>query len=172
MTEEIGRLGLLVNEFDHPFHSHPGFLKTYKKVKVTCVDSYAAKNNLKFNTLSLIISIGAVQSPREGLGKEYDGSLFKFSNSSDLWGAKGNGRSVFRNYSMLHEWCGNVHVYVSLKILEWEYSELPELSGEVRLKNSLRQFTELVWLKIFLTFRLFDLSDCKLCSHCFARGFW
>ena len=84
MTEEIGRLGLLVNEFDHPFHSHPGFLKTYKKVKVTCVDSYTAKNNLKFNTLSLIISIGAVQSPREGLGKEYDGSLFKFSNSSDL----------------------------------------------------------------------------------------
>lgn len=32
MTEEIGRLGLLVNEFDHPFHPHPGFLKTYKKV--------------------------------------------------------------------------------------------------------------------------------------------
>ncbi|XP_073249397.1 mitofusin-2-like [Porites lutea] len=31
MTEEIGRLGLLVNEFDHPFHPHPGFLKTYKK---------------------------------------------------------------------------------------------------------------------------------------------
>ena len=59
---------------------------------------------------------------------------------------------------MLHEWCGNVHVYVSLKILEWVYSELPELSGEVRLKNSLRQFTELVWLKTFLTFRLFDLS--------------
>ena len=42
------------------------------------------QNNLKFNTLLLIISIGAVQSPREGLGKEYDGSLFKFSNSSDL----------------------------------------------------------------------------------------
>ena len=59
---------------------------------------------------------------------------------------------------MLHEWCGNVHVYVSLKILEWVYGELPELSGEVRLKNSLRQFTELVWLKTFLTFRLFDLS--------------
>ena len=33
MTEEIGRLGLLVNEFDHPFHPHPGFLKTYKKVR-------------------------------------------------------------------------------------------------------------------------------------------
>lgn len=31
MTEEIGRLGLLVNEFEHPFHPHPGFLKTYKK---------------------------------------------------------------------------------------------------------------------------------------------
>ena len=117
------------------------------------------QNNLKFNTLSLIMSIGVVQSPWEGLGKEYDGSLFKFANSSDLWGAKGNGRSVFRNYSMLHEWCGNVHVYVSLKILEWVYGELPELSGEVRLKNSLRQFTELVWLKTFLTFRLFDLSD-------------
>lgn len=35
MTEEIGRLGLLVNEFDHPFHPHPGFLKTYKRVRTT-----------------------------------------------------------------------------------------------------------------------------------------
>ena len=35
MTEEIGRLGLLVNEFDHPFHPHPGFLRTYKKVRTT-----------------------------------------------------------------------------------------------------------------------------------------
>lgn len=35
MTEEIGRLGLLVNEFDHPFHPHPGFLRTYKKVTTT-----------------------------------------------------------------------------------------------------------------------------------------
>ena len=32
MTEEIGRLGLLVNEFDHPFHPHHGFLQLYKKV--------------------------------------------------------------------------------------------------------------------------------------------
>ena len=32
MKEELGRLGLLVNEFDHPFHPHPGFLSTYKKV--------------------------------------------------------------------------------------------------------------------------------------------
>ncbi|EDO42379.1 predicted protein [Nematostella vectensis] len=31
MTEEIGRLGVLVNEFEHPFHTHPGFLRTYKK---------------------------------------------------------------------------------------------------------------------------------------------
>lgn len=37
MTEEIGRLGLLVNEFDHPFHPHPGFLKTYKKVMLNFV---------------------------------------------------------------------------------------------------------------------------------------
>lgn len=39
MTEEIGRLGLLVNEFDHPFHPHPGFLRTYKKVRITCMHS-------------------------------------------------------------------------------------------------------------------------------------
>ena len=32
MTEEIGRLGVLVNEFEHPFHPHQGFLRTYKKV--------------------------------------------------------------------------------------------------------------------------------------------
>ena len=89
MTEEIGRVGLLVNEFNHPFHPHPAFLGTYKKVKIPCVDSFTAdqqlqwKNNLKLNTLSLIMSIGAVRSPREGLGLEYDG-LFKCSNSGDL----------------------------------------------------------------------------------------
>ena len=83
MTEEIGRVGLLVNEFNHPFHS--AFLGTYKKVKIPCVDSFNAdqqlqwKNNLKLNTLSLIMSIEAVRSPREGLGLEYDG-LFKCSN--------------------------------------------------------------------------------------------
>jgi hypothetical protein len=32
MAEEIGRLGVLINDFEHPFHTHPGFLQTYKKV--------------------------------------------------------------------------------------------------------------------------------------------
>ena len=78
-------------------------LETYKKVKITCVNSFVAeqqlqwKNNLKLNTLSLIMSIGAVQSHKEWLGKEYGGLLFNFSNSGDLWGTKRNGRSVFRN---------------------------------------------------------------------------
>ncbi|XP_066024297.1 mitofusin-2 isoform X2 [Pocillopora verrucosa] len=31
MREVIGQLGLLVNEFDHPFHPHPESLKSYKK---------------------------------------------------------------------------------------------------------------------------------------------
>ncbi|XP_066025138.1 mitofusin-2-like isoform X2 [Pocillopora verrucosa] len=31
MAEEIGRLGLLVNEFHHPFYTHTALLKTYKK---------------------------------------------------------------------------------------------------------------------------------------------
>ena len=90
MTEEIDRLGLLANEFDHPFPTHTVLLKAYKKVKITCVDSFTAeqqlqwKENLKFNSISLIMSIGAVQGPQKGLGKEYNGSLFKFSNSSDL----------------------------------------------------------------------------------------
>ena len=82
MREVIGQLGLLVNEFDHPFHPHPESLKSYKKVKTTCVDSFTAKqqlqkkNNLKFNNWSLILLTGAVLSPQEGLGKEYDGLLF------------------------------------------------------------------------------------------------
>ena len=124
-----------------------------QKGEITSVDSFTAekqlqwKENRKFNSISLIMSIGAVQSPRYWPGKEYDDSLFKFSNSGDLWGTKRNGRSVFRNYSMLHEWCVNMHVYVSLKILDWVYSELPELSEEIPLKNSLHQFTELVELK-------------------------
>ena len=90
MTEEIGRLDELVNEFDHPFHPHPKFLETYKKVKITFVNSFVAeqqlqwKNNMKLNTLSLVMSIGAVQSHKEWLGKEYGGLLFNFSNSGDL----------------------------------------------------------------------------------------
>ena len=90
MTEEIGRLGLLVNEFVYLFPTHTASFKTYTKVKITCVNSFTAeqqlqwKENLKFNLISLIMSIGAVQSPQEWLGKEYDGTLFKFSNSSDL----------------------------------------------------------------------------------------
>ena len=32
MSEEIDRLGVLVNEFDYPFHPHTGFIRTYKKV--------------------------------------------------------------------------------------------------------------------------------------------
>ena len=108
------------------------------------------QSNLKFNTLSLIMSIGVVQSPWEGLGKEYDGSLFKFANSSDLWGAKGNGRSVFRNYSMLHEWCGNVHVYVSLKILEWDL---------VNCRNYLEKY---VWKTAYVSLQ--NWSDLKSSS--------
>ena len=67
MAEEIGRLGLLVNEFHHPFYTHTALLKTYKKVKITCVDSFTAeqqlqwKENLKLNSISLIMSIGTVQ---------------------------------------------------------------------------------------------------------------
>ena len=34
MTEEIGQLGLLVNEFDHPFPTPTASLETYKKVKL------------------------------------------------------------------------------------------------------------------------------------------
>ena len=56
LTEKIAQLGSLVNEFDHPFPAHPVFLGTYKKVKITCVGSFAAeqqlqwRENLKFNT--------------------------------------------------------------------------------------------------------------------------
>lgn len=51
MTEEIGRLGLLVNEFDHPFHPHPGFLRTYKKVRTTkkCTGIVICKGLLSLN---------------------------------------------------------------------------------------------------------------------------
>lgn len=44
MTEEIGRLGLLVNEFDHPFHPHPGFLRTYKKELYSHLESGLGRN--------------------------------------------------------------------------------------------------------------------------------
>ena len=103
MNEEICQLGLLVNEFGYPFHPYHDYLERYKTVKITSVEQQLQwKNNLKLNTLSLIMSIGAVQSHKEWLGKEYD-RLFKFSNCGDFEGTKRNGRSVFRNYSMLNE---------------------------------------------------------------------
>ena len=58
MRKEIGRLDLLVNGFDCPFHPYPKFLEVYKKVKITCEDSFTAKqqlqwkNNLKLNTIT------------------------------------------------------------------------------------------------------------------------
>ena len=84
MNEEICQLGLLVNEFGHPFHPHHEYLEKYKTVKITSVEQQLQwKNNLKLNTLSLIMSIGTVQSHKEWLGKEYD-RLFKFSNCGDF----------------------------------------------------------------------------------------
>ena len=58
MRKEIGRLDLLVNGFDFRFNPYPRFLEVYKKVKITCVDSFTAKqqlqwkNNLKLNTIT------------------------------------------------------------------------------------------------------------------------
>ena len=50
MSDEIRRLNYLVGDFDHPFHPHHGFLKTYKRVSpspfsqlssfITCVLIY------------------------------------------------------------------------------------------------------------------------------------
>ena len=37
MSDEINRLGVLVNQFNHPFHTHPGFLRTFKRVRFSCV---------------------------------------------------------------------------------------------------------------------------------------
>ena len=34
MSEEIRRIGHLVDYFDYPFHPHAGFLRNYKKVKL------------------------------------------------------------------------------------------------------------------------------------------
>ena len=72
MTEEIGRLGLLVNEFDHPFHPHPGFLRTYKKVRTTKTFTVLVIYKCLMHACC---SIGAVRSPGERPGKEYDSTL-------------------------------------------------------------------------------------------------
>ena len=48
MKQEIGRLDVLVNEFNHPFCPLPESLKTYKEVKITCVDSFTTKQQLQW----------------------------------------------------------------------------------------------------------------------------
>ena len=105
------------------------------------------------------MSIGAVQSHKEWLGKEYGGLLFKISNSGDLWGTKRNGRSVFRNY-----FCSMSDVWICM------CSELPELSGEVSLKKNLASVYRTGLAKTSHVFRHCDLSDRR--SLAFAQGFW
>lgn len=44
MSDEIKRLGVLVNQFDHPFHTHSGFLRTYKKELHTHISNGLGRN--------------------------------------------------------------------------------------------------------------------------------
>ena len=48
MKQEIGQLDVLVNEFNHPFCPRLESLKTYKEVKITCVDSFTTKQQLQW----------------------------------------------------------------------------------------------------------------------------
>lgn len=47
MKQEITQLDMLVNEFKQPFCPYPKSLKTYKKVKIPCVDSFTVKQQLQ-----------------------------------------------------------------------------------------------------------------------------
>ena len=44
MSDEIRRLGILVNQFDHPFHTHPGFIRTYKRELHTHIENGLGRN--------------------------------------------------------------------------------------------------------------------------------
>ncbi|XP_028394078.1 mitofusin-2-like [Dendronephthya gigantea] len=44
MSDEIKRLGILVNQFDHPFHTHPGFIRTYKRELHTHIANGLGRN--------------------------------------------------------------------------------------------------------------------------------
>ena len=44
MSAEINQLEILVNQFDHPFHTHSGFIRTYKRELHTHIASGLGRN--------------------------------------------------------------------------------------------------------------------------------
>jgi len=54
MSDEIRRLNYLVGDFDHPFHPHHGFLKTYKRELYSHIEKGLGKN-LKARCSALLL---------------------------------------------------------------------------------------------------------------------
>ena len=104
------------------------------------------------------MSIGAVQLPREGLGKEYKGSL-KLSNSSDFWATRKYCRSVFRNYSMLHEWWVKMHVCARKKNSWTSIKCITRIIWWSTIKKQPAWVYGTSLTKTFHAFRHFYLSD-------------
>lgn len=44
MSAEINQLEILVNQFDHPFHTHSGFIRTYKRELHTHIANGLGRN--------------------------------------------------------------------------------------------------------------------------------
>ena len=69
MNDEIKRLGILVNQFDHPFHTHSTFIETYKRDLVTHIADDLGRNLTPRCGLALSQSINKTKQSMTGKQK-------------------------------------------------------------------------------------------------------